>query len=86
MLWVLVSPPVHIGSELPKVLFKVLFWALLLANALFWALKIALFKGKSTFLELLAAQVISPTRSIPRQLTLVHPSIKPTPTYPRPLP
>ena len=28
----------HIGSELPKVLFKVLFWALLLAKALFLAL------------------------------------------------
>ena len=28
----------HIGSELPKVLFKVLFWALLLAKALFFAL------------------------------------------------
>ena len=34
----------HIGSELPKVLFKVPFWALLLAKAL----KIALFKSKST--------------------------------------
>ena len=30
--------PTHIGSELPKVLFKVHFWALLLAKALFWAL------------------------------------------------
>ena len=28
----------HIGSELPKVLFKVLFWALLLVKALFFAL------------------------------------------------
>ena len=28
----------HIGSELPKVLFKVLFWALLLAKTLFLAL------------------------------------------------
>ena len=31
----------HIGSELPKVLFKMLFWALLLAKALFWALLLA---------------------------------------------
>ena len=29
---------IHIGSELPKVLFKVLFWALLLVKALFFAL------------------------------------------------
>ena len=37
----------HIGSELLKVLFKVLFWALLLVKALFWALLLvkALFFG-----------------------------------------
>ena len=34
----------HIGSELPKVLFKVLFWALLFAKALLFALFWALLK------------------------------------------
>ena len=47
-----VHPVYHIGSELPKVLFKVLFWALLLAKALSFAFFCALLKVLILLLEL----------------------------------
>ena len=45
----------HIDSELPKVLIKVLFWALFGVNELFWALFLVLLKVPELFWALFKA-------------------------------